>query len=306
MIVDCYTHVWQSTTQLGQFGPINGRISALPTTTLQSLQADPARHLTAAQPVTATIVVGFTSRYLDAHFPNDDLAAYVRDHQDRLIGFAGIDPSEPKSAIAEMRRAVNELGLRGIAVSPAAQDFHPTSSHAMRVYAVAAELGLPVLFHTGVRMTPATRLPYAQPALLDEIAREFSSLRIVVAHMGHPWTAETILLIQKHPNVFAEVSWLLHQSWEAYQALLSAYQNGVTDKLLFGSGFPNASASHCIEALYSINQFCHGTNLPTIPREALRGIVERDALTLLGIRSPAAVPASTGASALDDDATGYV
>ena len=34
---------------------------------------------------------------------------------------------------------------------------------------------------------------------------------------------------------------------------------------------------------YSINQFAQGTNLPVVPREALRGIVERDALGLLGL-----------------------
>jgi hypothetical protein len=39
----------------------------------------------------------------------------------------------------------------------------------------------------------------------------------------------------------------------------------------------------CIEALYSINHLVHGTNLPAIPREELRSVVERDALRLLGI-----------------------
>ena len=78
----------------------------------------------------------------------------------------------------------------------------------------------------------------------------------------------------------------MHQPWEAYQALLGAYQFGVMDKLLFGSGFPSATASQCIEELYSINHMVHGTNLPAIPREQLRGIVERDTLTLLGIPSP--------------------
>ena len=40
-----------------------------------------------------------------------------------------------------------------------------------------------------------------------------------------------------------------------------------------------------MEALYSINHMCHGTNMPTIPREQLRGIVERNALELLAIRT---------------------
>jgi predicted TIM-barrel fold metal-dependent hydrolase len=57
----------------------------------------------------------------------------------------------------------------------------------------------------------------------------------------------------------------------------------VIDKLLFGSDFPYTDAADCIEALYSINQIAQGTNLPLIPREALRGIVERDTLALLGL-----------------------
>jgi predicted TIM-barrel fold metal-dependent hydrolase len=104
--------------------------------------------------------------------------------------------------------------------------------------------------------------------------------------MGHPWTNEANMLLAKHENVYAEISGLLLHPWQAYQALLGAYQYGVMDKLLFGSGFPTRAASYCIEALYSINHIAVGTNLPTIPREQLRGIVERDALSLLGIAAP--------------------
>lgn len=250
------------------------------------------QHLEAAQPVDTSIVLGFKSAYLDADISNDEVSAYVRSHPDKLIGFAGIDPATPKEAIAELKRAKSELGMRGVAVAPAAQDFHPTNSQAMVVYSEIAAVGLPVLFHTGVQISASTKLEYARPVLLDEVARELPQLKIVIAHMGYPWAAETIVLLAKHANVFAEISWLLHQPWQAYQALLAAHQYGVTDKLLFGSGFPASSPSATIEALYSINHMVHGTNLPVIPRESLRGIVERDALGLLGI----APPQTTGSS----------
>ena len=105
----------------------------------------------------------------------------------------------------------------------------------------------------------------------------------MIAQLGQPWVDETICLLGKHDNVYADVSGLLSRPWQAYNALVSAYQYGVIDKLLFGSDFPYRSAAECIEALYSINQIAQGTNLPLIPREALRGIVERDALSLLGL-----------------------
>ena len=55
------------------------------------------------------------------------------------------------------------------------------------------------------------------------------------------------------------------------------------DKLLFGSDFPHTTVTECIEALYSVNQLAQGTNLPIVPRKALRGIVERETLSLLGL-----------------------
>ena len=282
MIVDCFTHTWESDSCLGRGAPANGRAHASGDHR-ETNSAAAGRHLAAAAPVSTTIVFGFMSRYLGAKISNDHVAEYVRGHADRLIGFAGIDPSDPKEAVTELRRAREELSMPGLTVAPAAQDFHPSSSQAMRVYAEAAQLRMPVVFHTGIHVSRATKMEYAQPVLLDEVARELPELRIVIAHMGYPWVHETITLLLKHPNVFAEISWLLQQPWQAYQALLSAHQCEVMDKLLFGSGFPVAPASLCIESLYGLNHLVHGTNLPTIPREQLRGIVERDALSVLGI-----------------------
>ena len=283
MIVDCYTHTWESPEQLGRCVSPDGRGHGQDDPDQDPVAFGAARHWAAVEPVDMTFVLGFKSHYLEADIPNDQISAYVNQHPDRLVGFAGIDPSNPKEAIEEMARARNELSLRGVTVAPAAQDFHPSDSQAMVVYAEAAKLGMPILFDAGIYLSSATKLEYARPVLLDEIARELPDLRMIIAHMGYPWTNETIVLLAKHPNVYAEISWLLAQPWQAYQTLLSAYQFGVMDKLLFGSGFPHDSPSHGIEELYGIAHMIHETNLPTIPREQLRGIVERDALGLLGI-----------------------
>jgi len=137
--------------------------------------------------------------------------------------------------------------------------------------------------------------------LIDEVAREFPSLRIVVSHMGYPWVDETIVLLAKHPNVYADVAGLLRHPWISYNGLMAAYEYGVMDKLLFGSDFPYLSPAECIEALYSINQSI-GVNVKAIPREKLRGIVERDALRLLGIeRSAQSSPRPKTTTLLEDE-----
>lgn len=290
MIVDCHTHIWQSDAQLGQSYvervSVAGGNSPLGATRARVCDPSAMNHMAASDPVDKSIVLAFKSKYLHAEIPNDLVADYVRKHPDKLVGFAGVDPTAPAEAMTEMREAQDRLGLKGVTISPAGQDFHPADSRAMQVFAEAARLKMPVLIHQGTHFTVASKMEYARPSLLDEVAREFPALKLIIAHMGYPWIDECIVMLGKHPNVFADISGLLHRPWQAFNSLLTAYQYGVIDKLLFGSDFPFTSAASAIEALYSINQFTLGTNLPTVPRQYLRGIVERDALALLGIAAP--------------------
>lgn len=293
MIIDVHTHIWQSPDQLGQLdlGEIPRAQRPRPTrpgstrigTVLRNVPAaDPDHHWTQTAAADKSIVLGFKSKYLRAEIPNRFVADYVKRDPSRLIGFAGIDPTE-KTAVLEVKLAKEELRLRGITVSPGDQDFHPTDTRAMRVFALAEELGMPVLFHPVAQLTEQSKLEYARPYLLDEVARSFPQLRIIIAQMGQPWIDEAICLLGKHANVFADVAGLLGRPWQAYNAMISAFQYGVIDKLLFGSDFPYVGVTECIEKLYSLNQIAQGTNLPVVPREALRGIVERDATGLLNL-----------------------
>ena len=291
MIVDCHTHIWQSPDQLGQLesaGAIARARKRPPRVATDRPAwrgvpaADPEYHWAQSGTVDKSIVLGFKSRYLAAEIPNLFVSEYVRKFPQKLIGFAGIDPTD-EGAVDEVHTAKEELRLQGLTVSPPNQDFHPADSRAMDVYAEAEKLGMPILFHPSGQFSEKSKLEYGRPYLLDEVARSFPKLRIVIAQLGQPWVDETIILLGKHANVFADVSGLLGRAWQAYNALVSSFQHGVIDKLLFGSDFPYTNATECIEALYSINQLAQGTNLPLVPREALRGIVERDALSLLGL-----------------------
>ncbi len=289
MIVDCHTQTWDADAHLG---------AAATAIAEPDVQADSTRHLQAVDPVDRAIVLAFKSRYLDVEISNRYVSEYVRRYASKLIGFAGIDPTD-EGCLDELAMVQEELGLKGITVSPALQDFHPADTRAMELYAECIRRGMPVLFEQNHRSS-AAKMEFARPLLLDEVAREFPDLRIVVSHMGYPWVHETIVLLAKHPHVYADIAGLLRHPWLSYTALMSACEYGVMDKLLFGSDFPYRSPAECIEALYSINQSI-GTNLLAIPREKLRGIVERDSLALLGIQQAAGANHKPRSSALMDD-----
>lgn len=277
MIVDCHTQIWDSSAQWGK-----AAVSAVADVTC----ADVAKHREAIDKVDRAIVLGFKSLYLEAEIPNRSIAEYVRRNPSKIVGFAGIDPTE-RDWLEELRIAQEELQLKGVTISPSMQNFHPSDTHAMRLYEECARRRMPIVFEQNHR-NAASKIEYARPLLLDEIAREFPELRIVVAHMGYPYIDETVVLLGKHQHIYADIAGLLRQPWLTYNALLTAHEYGVIGKLLFGSNFPFRLPATCIEALYSINQLSQGTNLAAIPREQLRGIVERDTLALLGIEAPRA------------------
>ena len=284
MIVDCATRVFNNPEQLGrETAEALRRLTAMRGTRIESTAAAHEKHLA---PVAAALVHGFRSKLLDAGIPNEFVAEVVRSNPGRLAGIAGIDPMSPDAA-AQLDRAV-ELGLVGVTVSPSAQGFHPAHSEAMRLYARIEELGLPLFIGRPGPLVAAGTLEFDRPSGFDEVARLHPRLRIVIGEVGWPWTDECLAMLLKHENVFAEVSGVVGRPWQLYNVLLGAQSLGVLDRLFFGSGFPYEQPAKAIENLYSINAFAHGTQLPAIPRTALRAIAERDPFAVLGIDSPAA------------------
>ena len=73
--------------------------------------------------------------------------------------------------------------------------------------------------------------------------------------------------------------------WQVYNTVTGAYEHGVMDKLLFGSGFPAGNAGECMEVLLGFNRLFGDTALPRVPRGSIKNVIERNTLELLGIGS---------------------
>ncbi len=213
-----------------------------------------------------------------------ELSEYVV-NQPNLIGFGTLNPLRDPVGPADVKAATVDIGLKGLVLYCAGGKFHPADTRAMRLYESAAELKLPVFFHNVSTFNSDSVMDYAQPYLLDEIARTFPSLKMVIGSMGMPFLSQTLCVLSKHENVYADLTISPHKKWEVYNTVVRTYEAGVMDKLFFGSGYPIARPDSCIETLLGFNMLLANTNLPGVPREDIRGVVERDTLNLLGISS---------------------
>lgn len=279
MIVDIHTHVGEYPEHIGERFAAEARAAWPDVTlggTLDEHQAD------ALADVDRAVVLAFDAPAAGFVVPNDYVASYVARDPQRLIGFGSVDPSSPR-ALEELERMKGDLGLVGCKLGPIYQGVDPLGPEFLRVCEALERLELPMLIHQGTTFARAGSLLQARPILLDEIALRFPGLRVVIAHMGHPWFSEAIAVVRRHPHVYADVSALVGRRWLLYQALVEAIEYRVEHKLLFGTDFPFFTARQTIDGLRSLAGKPFGPELPAIDPVVIENIIERPSLELLGI-----------------------
>lgn len=276
MIVDCHTHVMWYPDHIGeQYArealasklvklELSGGEAYSASLDLHSYDSTPETHWEASAPADRVIVFGLQARAVGVWVPNELIAEYVRQHPEKLEGWASVDPNEP-DCVEQLDYCVRELGLKGLKLGPVYQHFDPQDTRHWPLFAKCQELGLPIMWHQGTTFPSRGRLRWASPLQLEDVAMAFPDLRMIIAHIGHPWEDDAIVLMRKCPNVYADVSACHYRPWRYWQALVSAMEYGVTHKLLLGSDFPSGTITNVINGLRNVNRPVEGTGLPTIP-----------------------------------------
>lgn len=277
MIIDVHTHTPQYEDEIPEDEIVYDTVSRPDRPVKRPVNW--AEYMSAMEPVDKAIVFGIAR---EGYNPNDATATFVKAFPNKLIGFLSVNPKE-SNCLEEIERGVTDLGLKGIKLGPNYQNFDPLGEDAFRVFNRAEELGLPIVFHTGTSPVRTADLDFAHPRHFDRIAIAFPNLRMVMAHMAHPWQISTIAVIRKHPHVYADISALFYRPWSFYNCMLLAQEWGVLHKLLFGTDYLVSTPEENMAALRSPNNIVEGTNLPRISEAAMEEIIYRDSLRLLGL-----------------------
>ncbi|KRE26624.1 amidohydrolase [Mycobacterium sp. Soil538] len=179
---------------------------------------------------------------------NDEVAAWVRSHPDRLAGLATVDLDRPMAAVRELRRRVRDDGFVGLRVVPWLWRLPPTDRHYYPLFAECVELGVPFctqVGHTGPLRPSETGRPIPY---IDEVALDFPELVIVCGHVGYPWTEEMVAVARKHENVYIDTS---AYTTKRLPPELTAFMKTRTGqrKVLFGSNYPMIGHTHALDGL---------------------------------------------------------
>lgn len=233
---------------------------------------------------TRTIVFGGKARRSGLWVDDRYVADYVAAHPDTLIGFLALDPTVDGWQ-CEMEEGHQELGLRGIKLMPMYAGFHPDDDRLDALWTYAARHALPVLLHTGTTFIAQAPLECTLPRHVDAVAIRHPHVKIIMAHLGHPYEGECVAVIRKHPNVYADISALHYRPWQLYNSLMLVQEYGVWNKLLLGSDYPFTNVRASIDGLRSLNRMVEGTSLPRLDSAAIESLIDRDSLSLLGLEA---------------------
>ena len=229
-----------------------------------------------------TIVFGGKAKRSGLWVPDREVAAYAAQHPDRLIGFLSLDPTQPGWQ-NELVEGHQDLRMKGIKLLPMYAGFYPNDRQFDYLWQYATQHRLPVLLHTGTTFVSQAPLDCTLPRLLDDVATRFPDVRMILAHLSHPYEGECVVTIRKHPHVYADVSALHYRPFQLYHSLMLVQEYGVWHKLLFGSDYPFTTVDASLAGMRGLNDMLEGTKLPRLSQDKMEEMFFRDTLRVMGI-----------------------
>jgi predicted TIM-barrel fold metal-dependent hydrolase len=194
----------------------------------------------------------------DFRIPIEYMAELERRHPGRIIAFPALNPKPSVEAALEDLDEMGRRGLKGFKCFPCFWG-DPSDRRFYPLWERAAEHRLIAMFHMGSQIAPGARLKWCLPHLLDDVAMDFPELTIVIAHMGWPWIAETVMgLGRKNPNVYFDTGALrpsLHfgdVDFTAKEGIYRYIERQIPGKVLYGSDYPNGDPKEMVEGFKAL------------------------------------------------------
>jgi predicted TIM-barrel fold metal-dependent hydrolase len=201
---------------------------------------------------------------------NDYMAALVQKYPDDLVGMAAVNPRfrGVDWARDELTRAITELGLTGLKLYPMYDHYAPNDVElGMPIFERAAELGIGVMVHMSTTPVRDAPLQLGWPVLLDDVARRFPELRLLVCHAGFPWTDECLALVGRHENTYLDISYFnsVLDRQATYDFLMRARRFGCNwTKICWATDYPGFEFPKTLLPKFALVNDLAGEG-PTVP-----------------------------------------
>ena len=206
----------------------------------------------------------------------EDMLPIIEHNPDRFRLMANLNPHLHYPLVGELKRQIS-LGAVGLKLHPVHGTFAPNDRMLYPAYAYCESEEFPIVYHCGTSVFPGATNRYANPALIEDVARDFPDLTIVLAHGGRGWWYDAAAFITlMRPRVHIEISGLPPGKLPDYYSNFDLER--LARKMIFGTdwpGVPGAGANARAVANLGLSE----ETLPRVLHENARRIYRLDHAT---------------------------
>lgn len=163
---------------------------------------------------------------------NDEVAAVLRNHPNRFIGYGVVNPRHENEILPELTRCFDELRMTAIKLHPAFQNYSIQEPMCTPVFEFANERGCAILSHN-----------WGSPDFIAQTAEKYPKIKIIPAHVVHDGfkynLTELLTVARDHDNVFLDLTF----SIVPYENVEKIVDIAGADKVLYGSDCPMMAMS---------------------------------------------------------------
>ena len=168
--------------------------------------------------------------------PIEDLLPIIDHNPERFRLMAALNPHYHYPLQEELERQM-ELGAVGLKLHPVHGGFSPNDPALYPAYWLCQQHELPVVVHCGTSTFPGSTNRYADPALLEDVVRDFPDLTVVLAHGGRGWWYDAAgFMASMRENVWIEISGLPPKKLPEYYERYGFER--LAQKMIFGTDWP--------------------------------------------------------------------
>jgi predicted TIM-barrel fold metal-dependent hydrolase len=202
--------------------------------------------------IDVAVVMGQRTGSRGGNAENDDIADLVARFPGRFVGFGGVDPADERAEI-ELHRCIEDLGCRGIAITPGWSDppLYDDDRRVYPIYQACLDLDVPVMItsshYIGADMT------YSMPTHIQNVALNFPELTIIVGHGCWPWTLQACAMAMRCHNVYLMPEIYLHPPhMPGAQDYVSAANSYLSHRMLYSSCYPTLALQQAMEGFRAL------------------------------------------------------
>jgi len=239
------------------------------------------------------------TRIWNTTFGEDYVLACVNRYPDFFTGLCSVEPLDKANrfnqpAFEYFKKCLDEYGFRGVLLTPPYGQYYSNDRNCYPFYEEALRCNAVVQYHHSAQMGPAVLAPtkYANLYNLNDVIIDFPDLKIVVEHIGYPWSEHLFILMANDENLWTDLAMMYSRPMKLVWSLVLAKEYAVLDRVMFASDYvcysydvfsenPADDFKRWIAFVESgMNSICKGCGWPVFTDDEIEGILGRNAARL--------------------------